>query len=142
MTAAGKLFTPVRQDVAGKVIDGEAIIMNLTNGAYYSVDAIGAVVWQWLDEEQPVSTIVERLLSAFPASASVIPGDVDTLIEQMLSDGLLQEGSSGFPSPVDTTLKMPGTYTTPSLQKYTEMADLLALDPPMPSIGQRPTGQS
>ncbi|MEO7997033.1 MAG: PqqD family protein [Gemmatimonadaceae bacterium] len=138
MTDATKIFAPVRQDVAGKVIDGEAIIMNLTNGAYYSVDAVGAVVWQWIDEEQPIGTIVERLQTAFPASSDVIARDLDVLLSQMMSDGLVQEGSSGFPSPVDASLKIPATYTMPTLNKYTEMADLLALDPPMPSIGSRP----
>lgn len=138
MTDSAKLVSPVRQDVAGKVIDGEAIIMNLTNGAYYSVDAVGAVVWQWIDEEQNLATIVERLLTTFPQAASVISTDVNEFVEQLLADGLVQEGSSGFPSPVDSALKMPTTYSTPALQKYTEMADLLALDPPMPSIGQRP----
>ncbi|MEO7361504.1 MAG: PqqD family protein [Gemmatimonadaceae bacterium] len=138
MTDSVKLVSPVRQDVAGKVIDGEAIIMNLTNGAYYSVDAVGAVVWQWIDEEQNVSTILERLHAAFPQSAGAISTEVQLFVDQLLDDGLVQEGSSGFPSPVDSDLKIPATYSTPALQKYTEMADLLALDPPMPSIGHRP----
>ena len=141
MNDSAKVFSPVRQDVAGKVIDGEAIIMNLTNGAYYSVDAIGAVVWQWVDEEQAVDTIVERLTAAFPSSAATIQPDVDALIAQLLADGLVSEGGSGFPSPVDPALQLPASYSAPQLNKYTEMADLLALDPPMPSIGQRPTGQ-
>lgn len=138
MTESNKLVSPVRQDVAGKVIDGEAIIMNLTNGAYYSVDAVGAVIWQWIDEEQPTSTIIERLNAAFPNSSAAITRDVDAFITQLLNDGLVQHGSSGHPSPVDNSLTMPGTYQTPALNKYTEMADLLALDPPMPSVGQRP----
>lgn len=138
MTDSAKLYAPVRQDVAGKVIDGEAIIMNLTNGAYYSVDAVGAVIWQWVDEEQSVATIIERLTAAFPQSAAAIKVDVNAFMSQLLADGLVHEGSSGFPSPVDNSHKMPAAYSAPALNKYTEMADLLALDPPMPSIGQRP----
>lgn len=138
MTESSKLVAPVRQDVAGKVIDGEAIIMNLTNGAYYSVDAVGAVIWQWIDEEQPTAAIVERLTAAFPASTDVIARDVDAFVAQLLADGLVHHGSSGHPSPVDSSIRMPASYNTPVLNKYTEMADLLALDPPMPSVGQRP----
>lgn len=131
-----RLISPIRQDVAGKVIDGEAIIMNLTNGAYYSVAGVGAVVWQWIDEEQSITSILSRLSEAYPDAATAIPSELDAFVAHLLAEGLVQDGSSGYPSPVDSSAQLPTAWETPTLQKYTEMADLLALDPPMPSLGQ------
>ncbi len=37
---------PREEEVASKVIDGEAIIINLANGVYYSMDKVGALVWE------------------------------------------------------------------------------------------------
>lgn len=136
MTVSPSLVSPVRKDVAGKVIDGEAIIMNLTNGAYYSVAGVGAAIWQWIDEEQGMASILTRLTAAYPDSAAAIPSGLDDFVSRLLEEGLVQEGSSGYPSPADPSLQLSASWDTPTLQKYTEMADLLALDPPMPSLGQ------
>ena len=130
-------YSPMRQDVAASVIDGEAIIMNLTNGAYYSIDAVGAIVWQWLDEEQSTETILQRLAEQYPDAGAVLKRDLHALLGQLLDEGLVQEGNSGN-AVAPTESSLPATYAAPSLQKYTEMADLLALDPPMPTIAQPP----
>ena len=36
-------FRPREEEIASKVIDGEAIIINLANGVYYSMDKVGAM---------------------------------------------------------------------------------------------------
>ena len=38
---------PNEEEVAAKVLDGEAILINLSNGAYYSTDKRGAFIWSW-----------------------------------------------------------------------------------------------
>jgi hypothetical protein len=129
--------SPARHDVAASVIDGEAIIMNLTNGAYYSMDGVGATVWQWIEEEQPLSVITERLATAYPIPTT-IASDLAGLFAQLRDEGIVNAGTTA--SAVEaTTWTLPATYAPPSLKKYTEMADLLALDPPMPTIAQPPS---
>ncbi len=36
------------REVAAKVIDGEAIIINLTKGTYYSLEGVGGAAWSML----------------------------------------------------------------------------------------------
>ena len=133
-------YSPMRQDVAASVIDGEAIIMNLTNGAYYSIDSVGAIIWQWLDEEQTSAVMLQRLAAQYPNSNATIEADFRALMNQLMDEGLVQPQSSGNAVPaIDSEL--PSVYAAPSLHKYTEMADLLALDPPMPSIALPPSAR-
>lgn len=140
MSHLAQQYSPMRQDVAASVIDGEAIIMNLTNGAYYSIDAVGAVIWQWFDEEQSSAIILERLRAQYPAAIASLEKDFQSLVKQLLDEALIQPQSSGNAvPPIDA--KLPAVYAAPSLQKYTEMADLLALDPPMPTIAQPPSAR-
>lgn len=40
--------------VISETIDGEAIIINLDTGAYYSLRETGAAVWQLIDKARPV----------------------------------------------------------------------------------------
>jgi len=49
MLAADTRFRPNTAEVAAKVIDGEAIIMNLSNGLYFSLAESGAELWELLE---------------------------------------------------------------------------------------------
>ncbi len=44
--------------VTHETIDGEAVIINLDSGSYYSLVDVGATVWQFLYQRAPVSEIV------------------------------------------------------------------------------------
>lgn len=127
--------------VAAKVIDGEAIIMNLANGAYYSMDGAGSVIWEGIEQSQSIEEITRRVCSRYSANMFVVRADIDRLVNELLAEGLIEveETTSLAQAPTEVT---PGSeaYASPVLNKYTEMADLLALDPPMPSLSELPTG--
>ncbi len=44
------MLKPNDTHVAAKVFDGEAIIMNLTTGMYFSADKVGASVWELIEK--------------------------------------------------------------------------------------------
>ena len=50
-------------EVVSKVIDGEAIIINLTNGVYYSIDKAGARIWDLVIQSANPSEIVNDLVT-------------------------------------------------------------------------------
>lgn len=133
---------PNQAAVAAKVIDGEAIIMNLTNGAYYSMLGTGAAIWAMIDQGVAVGRMPELLTRSFEVTAEQAREDLARLIRQLLDEGLVLPGeavpASGIAPPPAERL----AYQAPELNKYTEMADLLALDPPMPTIGQVPAAES
>jgi len=43
-------FHPNDMECASKVIDGEAVIINLSNGTYYSLDQVGALIWELIGD--------------------------------------------------------------------------------------------
>ena len=55
-------------EVAAKVLDGEAILINISNGVYHSMDGVGAFLWELIERrhslEQIASAIAERALSS------------------------------------------------------------------------------
>lgn len=125
--------------VAAKVIDGEAIIMNLTNGAYYSMDGVGALIWEGMESGQPGEVIVDRIALRYGAAAAVVRADFDRIVAELLMEGLIREtemdAAPAAPAGVSPSV---AEYAAPVLNKYTEMADLLALDPPMPALKEIP----
>lgn len=108
------------------VIDGEAVIIQLETGNYFSLDSTGALIWQALVAGHSSASISAALQARFPDQA--VQTDVDRLLAQLLEAGLLVRCDAGGASPA---LQLPAAlaYAAPQLHTYTDMQDLLLLDP-------------
>lgn len=122
--------------VAAKVLDGEAIIINLSNGVYYSLAGVGGEVWTMIEAEQSLEQMTGSLSERYRFSCTTIGADLQSLAQQLLDENLVVT-VSGEPSNTTTpTLPAPveGSYVRPELQIYHDMSELLALDPPLPGL--------
>lgn len=125
---------------AGDVIDGEAIIINLATGAYYSMRGIGGDVWAMIAERRSVGSMVDQITATYEVSPEVAHRDLDAVLGQLMSEGLIQlaaDGGRAGAVPAGETKK---PYAQPLLEVYRDMEDLLALDPPAPGMNQIPWG--
>lgn len=121
-------------EAAATVIEGEAIMMNLAQGIYYSTDGVGARIWELAVAGAPLGAVSETLTVEYAVSREQAEQDVLRLTEQFVAERLLVlSDETAAPAPVAPTRKG-AAYTSPSLEIYREMGHLLALDPPMPGI--------
>ena len=136
------VLRPNAAAVAAKVIDGEAIIMNLNNGAYYSMDGVGAVIWELIEGGHSAEAIRDGVASRYALPVESVQADVQRLLDELLAEQLIVAAAAGPEANGNpgATASATAAYAAPVLNKYTEMADLLALDPPMPTLGGPPTG--
>ena len=135
MSSADTRLMPNRANVAAKVIDGEAIILDVTRGAYYSMDGVGAVIWTCLEQGLPASAITRVLAERYEATPDQLQPHVDALTDHLMREGLViaaPGASTGQAPAAPEGPRQP--FTPPQLHKYTDMGDLLALDPPMPVL--------
>jgi hypothetical protein len=127
---------PNLANIAARVIDGEAIILDVTRGAYYSMDGAGAVVWELITEGRPLGQIAGALAERFDGPEALIETELERLATELVREGLVFEangnGKRTDPIPVHTGAR--DAFRAPVLHKYTDMGDLLALDPPMPEL--------
>lgn len=128
---------PELDRAAGEVIDGEAIIINLVTGVYYSMQGIGGVIWSMIEERRSVASMLEQIVASYDVDRDTARADLDAVLEQLAADGLVRvappDGNHAAPvTPSET--KQP--YVRPELQVYRDMEDLLALDPPAPGMNQ------
>ena len=140
------MLTPDQQfrvnsaEVAAKVIDNEAIIMNLATGMYYSMERTGAVIWEWIERGHTMRQIVEGLVECYDVSPARAGDDVEQLLRKLVDETLVQPGSVEALAldPIANPNGARLTYASPELNRYGDMADLLALDPPMPKLASTP----
>jgi len=119
--------------VASEVINGEAIMMHHPSGDYFSANGVGAVVWQWISETGSHEQMVRTLQASFPQSSGDIRGAVDAFLADLLKHELIRPIAAGDgPAPValsQESASLAGEFVPPILNVYSDMRDVLLLDP-------------
>jgi coenzyme PQQ synthesis protein D (PqqD) len=135
MIKANNRFRVNEKLVTSKMIDGEAIIINLANGMYYSLDKTGAVVWLLVGGGYSLDEAADVLRSRFSAPLEQVREDLVSLVNDLVKHNLVLpvEGNAGK-SPVQLDPPTGDPYEAPVLNCYDDMGDVLALDPPLPQV--------
>lgn len=114
--------------VIHEVLDGEAVMLNLDTGNYFTLNPSGGLVWQLLQGGIQINQIV-TVLSKMGAASQSVKGDVDAFIAKLLEQGLIipVAGVAATPQPENSSGAM--TYSPPELHVFSDMQELLLLDP-------------
>jgi len=120
-------FRPV-EHAAGRVMDGELVIINLESGLYYSSLGVGGTVWQLMEAGQSVGAIAERIARNLQAAPEMVEADVSSFLDQLLGAGVIK-GSDGPASEI--TVQYSGAYAAPTLTAFNDLETSVALDPPL-----------
>lgn len=133
-------FRPNEEEVAAKVMDGEAILINLSTGMYYSMDKVGAMIWEFVEKRCSLAEMAGAIRGRYEVSAEQIEADVERLVGALLQENLVLEADEAAPHE-ELQLEDPQQrelYEAPQLNIYRDMGALLALDPPMPGLEATP----
>jgi phosphohistidine swiveling domain-containing protein len=127
-------------DVAAKVIDGEAIIINLATGLYYSLAGTGSEVWALIEDERSLTEMAALLGARYSVPHAGVLADLERLAGELLDEKVVAIASDERPpAAAPAAASLAGkAYAPPTLQTYRDMAELLALDPPMPGLHVAP----
>jgi hypothetical protein len=79
-------------------LGGDAAILQLKNGVYYSLDPVGARVWALLAEPRCICDVEAILLDEYDVEAAECRRDLFDLLEKLLDAGLIQVRSAAIPA--------------------------------------------
>jgi hypothetical protein len=68
---------------------GEAVILVLVSGTYFSLNAVGTVIWRLLQEPRTVQEICETIVRDYDVSEDRCRADVFRLLEDLERRGLI-----------------------------------------------------
>jgi hypothetical protein len=117
--------------VTHETIDGEAVIINLDSGNYYSLMEVGSFIWGLLEQGASTGEVQNMVLETYEGDVADIDRGVQDLLVQLQQENLivpvdgetavdLQPSNNGHDKP---------SFTPPLLHKYSDMQELLLLDP-------------
>ena len=117
-------------------MDGEAILVNPGNGMYYSMERVAAAAWEMLAAGHGLDQGAQALSERYQVSAEQARTDLEQLVGELLKAELVRGETGGSPPPLESPSPSEALpYTAPTLTSYSDLGDLLALDPPVPSFG-------
>ncbi|MEY8717063.1 lasso peptide biosynthesis PqqD family chaperone [Francisella philomiragia] len=77
------------EDIYSSEVDGETIMMNIDNNAYYTTQEIGNRIWELLDSLNTPKAICEQLMQEYEVSQEQCQNDVLQFLEQLLDNSII-----------------------------------------------------
>ena len=120
--------------VTHETIDGEAVIINLDSGNYYSLVEVGSFIWGIIEKGASASEVQNQVLQTYQGNATDIDRGVQELLAQLQQENLIVPVDGGAVSnhsealPLNNGNEKP-SFNPPLLHKYSDMQELLLLDP-------------
>jgi hypothetical protein len=126
-----RAYQPNSPGVASEIIDGEAVIMNLKTGKYFSAASSGCLIWACIEKAQPVDHIAKLFVAQYAATPDQAKTEIDRFIQDLLAEDLIRaaDGASLLSLSDVGGSETRKTFNAPILNTYSDMQDLLLLDP-------------
>lgn len=125
--------------VISEIIDDEAILINLDSGAYYSLREAGVLVWNLIVAGASGDQILEQLSRSYDSPDVELAASLQNLLQELAGENLIVPGagpeSVQVPELPANAAQEKRPWLAFQLEKYTDMAELLLLDP-IHEVGQ------
>ena len=72
-----------------QTVEDEAILINLTTGAYYSLNDTGTMFWELLDGQRTIADCAEMIAAEYDAPAEMVEADLLELATEFEQEGLI-----------------------------------------------------
>ena len=128
-------YEPAGPDIVSEEIDGEVIIVNLKNGNYYSLSQSAAVVWAGIQKRATFDRLQRHLEDRYAGETGAMGRDLGELIRALETEQLITTSpASEAPASVAPAAEAgrageKEAYQPPQFECFTDMGDLLLLDP-------------
>ncbi len=120
------------EQITSEILDGEVMIVNLETGSYYSMTGPGTEIWQCLQLGSAPEQILGVLSENYSVSAEQIEASLKKILDQLLEEKLIKDSEHPQGSADLDQVRHGATnkiFSEPTLNKYTDMQELLLLDP-------------
>lgn len=87
----------VSKDQMASDIAGETVILGLSAGRYYGLDAVGARIWQLIQTPIAVADVRRTIVSEYEVDPDRCEADLLQLLEKMMAAGLVEVRSDAAP---------------------------------------------
>lgn len=70
-------------------MDGAKVMLNVDTGKYYALDSIGSRIWELIEQPQPVTGLVETMMTEYAVTRQQCLDDLLAFLQKMRIQGLI-----------------------------------------------------
>lgn len=78
-----------REGVAAQVAEGEAVLLDIENGGYFSLNSVGSRIWELCDGTRTAAEIVSVICDEFDVAADVATADTGEILGELERERLI-----------------------------------------------------
>ena len=115
--------------------EGEEVIINLDTGVYFVLNAVGSVIFEMLQSTLSRPKILSYCKEHFGKLGDKEQSEINAITEELIVEGIIVpltelEKKEPTTDEIQHLLSIKETaYQTPELHRFTDMQELLLLDP-------------
>ncbi len=114
--------------------DDEVVAINLETGCYYNMEKSGALVWMLICQGVTFDEIMHEVEQRYLGERALIEPSIWQFMDELQQAQLVVQSTDSAIAQPDTPLRLPASsakiaFTPPVLCEYTDMQELLLLDP-------------
>jgi hypothetical protein len=120
----------INPKVVSETVQGEAILIHLETGSYYSLTGAGAEIWGLIAARRSAAEITGELADRHGRPSAEVGTAVDDLLAELVREDLLHaNGATAHPPASPEMAWRAPAWVPPKLEKYDDMQDFLLVDP-------------
>lgn len=121
-----RVYAVASKDIVFESFDGEAVVLDLSNGKYFGFSDSGSRIWQALSS----GVAAQALVGAKAGAATIGLADLDSFIARLLDFGLLAAAETpAQPLSGDLLAELAATSEPLRVDVHDDLADLIIVDP-------------
>lgn len=126
-----------KPDIVFEYFEDETVLINLKNGNYYSIDKVGTDILMLIEEGLSTDQIINGIKNRYNAYSGNMDSSIEKFITQLHNEKIISQEektpnrNNSHEKKTQDSLKKGTklTFSPPQLSKYTDMQELLLLDP-------------
>ena len=108
--------------------DGEAAIIDLRSGTYFSLNSTGALLWPTITRGTTLDDLVELALTGTDGGPG-IETKIEEFVMSLVAEGIVEPVDDVDPLEPAASETEPLAYVPPEIRRFDELQELLLLDP-------------
>ena len=120
-------YSICKSKIIYEVMDTEVIVIDFNTGDYYTLVNVAKQVWQFIEQQASITHIATELSQYHKRDFTETLKDLEEFTNKLLQESLIE-----LSDPKETTLQLDAhecPYASPTLQKYSDVQNILLLDP-------------
>ncbi|PIZ04601.1 MAG: hypothetical protein COY58_02290 [Gammaproteobacteria bacterium CG_4_10_14_0_8_um_filter_38_16] len=116
-----------------EILQTDVVLIDFDTGDYYNLVHVAKQIWQLIEKQASLEQMVELLAQHYQREQATISDDIKHFIQQLLENQLIEpiiEAKNTLTlSDITEITSHDQHYIPPQLQKYSDVQDLLLIDP-------------